>query len=79
MTVRLHVISKYENKPLQLNLQRGAVIEVEPAMADFLLRDSPDSFATNGPREKASSKPVADKAVKEPADQPARKAGTRKK
>lgn len=76
--MKLYVTSRYTNGARGLVFQEGQEIDVAESLADFLLGDSPGSFSRSKPK-KASSKPPADKAVKEPEDKPASKSGTRKK
>lgn len=60
--VKLVVLAEYRCRDLYY--PSGAVIDVPPDLADFLMRDAPGVFEPWQPPAKALDEPPADKAIK---------------
>lgn len=42
--MKLRVLGRYRNDPLNVAFDKGMVVEVDDALAKLLMSDSPDSF-----------------------------------
>lgn len=42
--MKLKVLGRYRNEPLQVGFDKGMIVEVDDALAAVLMADSPESF-----------------------------------
>jgi hypothetical protein len=66
--MRLYVKGSYSNPPAGMYFAAAGWVEVDEKVAQFLLRDAPENFSTEGPvpEAKAPDEPAKDKQVKSP-------------